>query len=80
MPSFESINRSYNNTFKPGELTLGVVIPVENYDQGPVPTMENHVKRVKLIDELGFKALWVRDIPINIPSFGDAGQTFDPFT
>ncbi|MEM1407121.1 MAG: LLM class oxidoreductase [Bacteroidota bacterium] len=80
MKVFEQINRGYNNTFKPGELTLGVVIPVENYDQGPIPTMENHVKRVKMIDELGFKALWVRDIPINIPSFGDAGQTFDPFT
>jgi len=42
--------------------------------------MKNHLKRVKLVEELGFKALWVRDVPLNVPSFGDAGQTFDPFT
>ncbi|WP_324027260.1 LLM class flavin-dependent oxidoreductase [Maribacter sp. BPC-D8] len=22
----------------------------------------------------------MRDVPFNVPSFGDAGQTFDPFT
>ena len=28
---------------------------------------------------LGFAALWLRDVPFNVPSFGDAGQLHDPF-
>lgn len=80
MRAFEQINKGYNSTFHSNELSIGIVIPIENYDQGPVPTMEDHLKRVALIDRLGFKALWIRDIPFNVPSFGDAGQMFDPFT
>ncbi|MEM6642900.1 MAG: LLM class oxidoreductase [Bacteroidota bacterium] len=80
MKSFQEINRGYNQTFKSGQLSMGLVIPLENYDRGPVPTMEDHLEKVKLIDELGFKALWIRDIPLNVPAFGDAGQLFDPFT
>ena len=77
---FEQINRGYNDTFRFGKLSIGLVVPIENYPNGPVPTMDQHVQRVRLVDELGYKALWVRDIPLNVPSFGDAGQTFDPFT
>ena len=80
MTQFESINNAYNSVFKPNELTVGVVVPIENYAQSAVPTMQEHLKRVKYIEELGFKALWIRDIPFNVPSFGDAGQTYDPFT
>ena len=80
MIAFESINKGYDSVFKPNELSIGVVIPIENYAQSPVPTMRDHLKRVQLIEQLGFKALWVRDVPFNVPSFGDAGQTFDPFT
>ncbi len=32
-----------------------------------------------MADELGFATLWLRDVPFNVPTFGDAGQTFDPF-
>lgn len=80
MKTFESINNGYNNTFRPDQLSLGVVVPVENYDRSPVPKMKDHLSKVLLVEELGFKAIWIRDIPLNIPSFGDAGQTFDPFT
>ena len=33
-----------------------------------------------MAERLGFKAVWLRDVPFNVPSFGDAGQLFDPFT
>ena len=56
------------------------MVPIENYDQGLLPTMEHQLERVELIEELGFKALWIRDVPFNEPSFGDAGQMYDPFT
>ncbi|OJJ23123.1 LLM class oxidoreductase [marine bacterium AO1-C] len=77
---FQSINRGYNSVFQPNRLSIGVVVPIENYAHGPVPTMQHHLQRVKLIEQLGFKALWIRDVPLNVPAFGDAGQTYDPFT
>jgi luciferase-type oxidoreductase len=80
MPSFEAINKGYNHIFQPGQLSIGLVIPIENYAQSPVPAMKDHLKRVHLVEQLGFKAIWVRDVPFHVPSFGDAGQMFDPFT
>ncbi|MEM8721072.1 MAG: LLM class oxidoreductase [Cyanobacteria bacterium P01_G01_bin.39] len=80
MKDFELINKGYNSVFKPNQLSLGIVVPIENYASNPIPTMQHHLERVQLIDRLGFKALWLRDVPFNVPTFGDAGQTFDPFT
>ncbi|MEM1308417.1 MAG: LLM class oxidoreductase [Cyanobacteria bacterium P01_H01_bin.153] len=76
---FQPINRGYNSVFRPHRLSLGLVVPIETYAQGPVPTMESHLERVQLAEELGFSAVWLRDVPFNVPSFGDAGQTYDPF-
>jgi luciferase-type oxidoreductase len=80
MNDFEQINKAYNSVFKQNELSIGVVVPIEKYIDGPVPTMQHHLERVQLIEKLGFKAVWLRDVPFNVPAFGDAGQTFDPFT
>ena len=80
MKNFEPINKAYNSVFKPNQLSIGIVVPIENYAHSTVPTMIDHVKRVQLIEQLGFKALWIRDVPFHVPSFGDAGQAFDPFT
>lgn len=80
MKDFKKINKGFNRVFRPGKLSVGIVIPIENYESGPIPGMKDHLEKVKLVEELGFKALWVRDIPFNVPSFGDAGQMFDPFT
>ena len=76
---FQSINRGYNSVFRPNRLSLGLVVPIESYPRGPVPTLEHHIERVQLAEELGFSAVWLRDVPFNVPSFGDAGQTYDPF-
>lgn len=80
MSYFQSINPGYNNTFEYGALSIGIVVPIENYARSSVPSMKGHIEKVKLIDQLGFKALWLRDVPLHVPSFGDAGQTYDPFT
>ena len=61
-----------------GKLTLGLVFPLEAYS-GSVAKMENQEKLAKRAEELGFKALWFRDVPFNDPSFGDAGQLYDPW-
>ncbi|WP_299808446.1 LLM class oxidoreductase [uncultured Roseibium sp.] len=77
--SFRPINRAYNTVFRPNRLSLGLVVPLEAYPHSSVPMMEAHLERVRLAEELGFAALWLRDVPFNVPSFGDAGQIFDPF-
>ncbi|MEB8388450.1 LLM class oxidoreductase [Rhodobacteraceae bacterium KMM 6894] len=76
---FAAINRAYKATFEPGRLTLGLVAPIEAHGNNPVPTMDRHIERVQLADTLGFAAVWLRDVPFNVPSFGDAGQIYDPF-
>ena len=65
--------------FRPNRLSLGLVVPVETYAKSPVPTMARHLERIQLAEELGFSAVWLRDVPFNVPSFGDAGQIYDPF-
>ncbi|MCR9197695.1 MAG: LLM class oxidoreductase [Planctomycetaceae bacterium] len=76
---FPTINRAYNCVFRQDRLSVGLVVPIENYASNPVPQMQRHVERVQLAEQLGFSAVWLRDVPYSVPSFGDAGQTFDPF-
>ncbi len=80
MKIFQPINKGYNSVFRNGQLSLGIVVPIENYSQSSVPNMEHHLERVQLVERLEFSAIWVRDVPFHLPSFGDAGQTYDPFT
>lgn len=77
--SFPQRNTGYAATFKPGRLTIGLAAPLEGYQHEEIPTMERHLERIKLAENLGFAAIWLRDIPLNVPSFGDVGQMFDPF-
>ncbi|RUS59235.1 LLM class oxidoreductase [Pseudorhodobacter sp. E13] len=76
---FRPLNRAFNQVFRPGRLSLGLVLPLERYASSAVPDMAHHVERAQLAEQLGFAALWLRDVPFNVPSFGDAGQVFDPF-
>ncbi|MEM7084006.1 MAG: LLM class oxidoreductase [Pseudomonadota bacterium] len=82
MPSntaFATLNNGFNRVFQPGRLSVGLVVPIESYPNSPVPTMSRHIERVQLAEALNFAAVWLRDVPFNVPSFGDAGQTYDPF-
>lgn len=79
MSTFEPINPAYQSVFQPNRLSIGLVIPIENYVSN-IPTMHEHVERVQLAEKLGFAAVWVRDVPFHVPNFGDAGQMFDPMS
>lgn len=76
---FQTINTAYNTVLKPNKLSIGLVLPIENYSNSPIPSMDEHLKLVKLAESLNFSTLWLRDIPFNMPSFGDVGQIYDPF-
>lgn len=45
-----------------------------------IPDLTHHAELAKLVDQLGYRALWVRDVPVYEPSFGDAAQVFEVFT
>lgn len=79
MSAFERINRGFNQLLAPEKLSIGIAIPIENNANNPIPSMAEHLERVRLVEQLGFKAAWVRDVPFVDPGFGDAGQVFDPF-
>lgn len=77
--AFQPVNHAFNSVFRPERLSIGLVLPLEAHARNPVPSMQAHLERARLAESLGFAALWLRDVPFNVPSFGDAGQLFDPF-
>lgn len=72
-------NLGYKRVFEAGCLTLGLTSPIEAYPSTLAPTMAGQFERVQRAEALGFRAIWVRDVPFNVPSFGDAGQMHDPW-
>lgn len=77
--AFAKINRAYAACFRPGRMSVGLVAPLESYGIEEIPVLERHMERVKLAEALGFSAIWLRDIPFSVPTFGDVGQMLDPF-
>lgn len=69
----------YRHMFAKDQLTIGIFLPLRFY-QGDMRVLEGQGDLVSDIDRRGFAAVWVRDVPLFDPSFGDAGQVFDPFT
>ncbi|WP_234822806.1 LLM class oxidoreductase [Ensifer adhaerens] len=65
--------------FARDHLTVGIFLPLRFY-QGDMAVLQGQADLVAEIDRRGFAAVWVRDVPLFDPAFGDAGQLFDPFT
>ncbi len=78
LASFHS-HAGYRRMFAPDSLTVGVFLPLRRYE-GNMKALAGQADLVTEIDRHGFAAVWVRDVPLFDPSFGDAGQVFDPFT
>ena len=72
-------NRGYRRLFD-GDLTVGLSFPITTDDE-PLPSggFDDQFGRARYAADLGFDALWVRDVPTFWPEFGDAGQIHDPF-
>jgi len=76
-----------------GGFSIGIEAPLDN-DWTPLgeqarraarrlpgePDLQRHAELARLADRLGFRALWVRDVPVYDPAFGDAAQVFEVFT
>ncbi|WP_226553822.1 TIGR03571 family LLM class oxidoreductase [Celeribacter naphthalenivorans] len=70
----------FQRLFAPGEMTLGLIMPLETYPTVGVPTMAAHLDLARHAEDIGISALWMRDIPFFDPQYGDAGQVFEPLT
>lgn len=73
-------HKGYSRMYKENHLTLGIFFPIESYE-GSVPKMdiETQIKLAKRAEELNFASLFVRDVPLYDPYFGDVGQIYDPW-
>lgn len=65
--------RTYGNN----KMTLGLVFPIDS-SYGTGSKMQGQVQLARQAENTGFAALWVRDIPLYDPGFGDLGQIFEP--
>lgn len=79
---------------RPGRLTVGIELPFDN-DWSPagearrladgrargVPDLSAQAELVRRADDLGFAAIWMRDVPVfDAVNMGDAGSVYDVFT
>jgi luciferase-type oxidoreductase len=92
-PASHASNANALSRLTAGGFSIGVEAPLDN-DWTPAgelarrnsgrlpgePDMQRHAALAKLVDQLGFRALWVRDVPVYDPSFGDAAQVFEVFS
>ena len=75
---------------RPGKMTIGLEFPLDtdwspegekkrNAEGRPfgIPDISKHTEYIKMADDLGFTALWMREVPVYDPSFGDGAQLFD---
>ena len=71
-------NSAFQRMFAPGRLTFGVFFPIEAFERDQ-PTMRRQERLARRAEELGFTAVWFRDVPLRDPNFGDVGQIYDPW-
>lgn len=57
--------------FQAGKLTVGIVLPIQPRDGGRDIDFGLQLELAARADELGFSALWVRDVPLNSASYPD---------
>lgn len=76
--SWES-HSGYTRMFAPGELTVGLFLPLWPF-AGDMTAMRGQTEIVQQAETGGMAAVWVRDVPLADPSFGDVGQVYDPWT
>ncbi len=75
-----SKHHGFRRLFATDQMTLGLVLPLETYAEGTTPTMQDHLDIVRHAEAIGIPGLWLLDIPFFDPSYGAAGQVFEPLT
>jgi len=69
-------NAGYERAFGTDDLTFGLGFPLTGSREA-TPDAETEMTLAAHAEQVGFDALWARDVPLYWPRFGDAGQSFD---
>lgn len=78
MPDTPFQHKGFARMFRPGGMTLGLMLPMAPLTNG-VPDMTGQLDLAVAADRAGFATLWIRDVPLFDPDFNDAGQIYDPW-
>ncbi|MBJ6745869.1 TIGR03571 family LLM class oxidoreductase [Streptococcus sp. 121] len=78
--SRELIHPAFNKVFQQEKLTFGLIAPFKGYPDTPIPDITDLGNLANLAEQAGFSILWLRDVPLYDPNFGDVGQGLDPIT
>lgn len=75
-----SSHPGFSAMYQEGRLTLGLYFAIESY-AGSIPEMdvEQQINIAQMAESYGFSAVYFRDVPLNVPSFGDVGHIYDPW-
>lgn len=84
----------YQRNFAPGRLSVGLSLPIGRRDSerptevtnpagsgsstDPAVDLAEQLRLIRLAEDGGFSAVWARDIPLSVETFGDDGQVYDP--
>lgn len=71
-------NRAFRRMYAPEKLTLGVFMNIESFD-GDLALQSEQERIAKLADESGYTGLWVQDVTVWDPNFGDVRNKYDSF-
>ena len=72
--------RGFKKVFAPSELSVGLSLPIEeNAEAEPLDALANQIRLIQKAEAGGIAAVWVRDIPLRVKTFGDVGQVYDPW-
>ena len=66
-----------NAVFAQDKLSIGITLPITCDNQTAVDFNEQ-IALARLADKLGFRALWVRDVPLNSIDYPDPVRHLDP--
>lgn len=69
-------NPGYERAFGTDDLTFGLGFPLTG-SRETTPDVDREMALAAHAEDVGFDALWARDVPLYWPRFGDAGQSFD---
>jgi luciferase-type oxidoreductase len=78
IPALEAAPPSHARVFAEDRLSLGVVLPVRRQPDAPIDFREQ-VALARRAEELGFAAVWVRDVPLNGPWYPETIGHLDPW-
>jgi len=79
MSSSDADNTIVGRVLTSNRLSIGLALPVMSSDQAVIDVTEQR-RLARLADDSGFRALWVRDVPLNSSNYPDPVGHLDPWS